>query len=221
MTRETNLASIMAEVTSFANSVSPTIKEASASNTDLASVLDKLAMELDAGVTENTSSKEANNKENSMNEAQIVDKIANAVLAKLEKIAVDGSEVTPGMEQAQQGTSTAASGTIVNNLQSTNADNMVPGPAVGQVPAGESATDNPNDLVKGVTPGTGADPLQKGASVNISVQELDTLTKLATVGYEAIVEAEADSRVNQLIKEAQMQKQAQANLQYLANNGYY
>lgn len=215
-----NLASIMAEVTAFAGMANAGQKTASASQASVTDVLDKLAMDLDASAISDGASKNIFNNENGqgakMNEGQLIDKIATAVLKQLEKIAVDGSEVAPGMEQAQQGTGTQASGTIVNNLQAANKDNFVPGPAVGGVPAGESATDNPNDLVKNQVPGAAAAPIQKGASVMIDVNELDTITKLATVGYNALVEREATILANQQINAARIKKQAQANLDYLA-----
>lgn len=138
---------------------------------------------------------------------ELVDKIANAVIAKLEKIAVLDTNETQGSE-----VSNTAGG--ANDGAATNA-----GRATDQVISGDKvqseSESNPNahtpkdvkgkgDLIANQAPNSNgmAEPLQKAGSVSYTAKEAAILEKFASIGYEHVVDVYSDKIVQEKVASA-------------------
>jgi hypothetical protein len=230
------LASLMAEVSALETAVTKTAAAKPQTDADrqLANVLDKLAMDL-GGLIPNEKKedkdedkeekeekgekkededekKEKDSKEASMNENALVDKIATRVLQALEKIAVQNGEPVNGMPSATAGSDLDSSSVLLSAIGETQEAKRVEGTSIK-----DNLTKLDNDLVKSETPGIAEpEPVQKKGSVVYTGEEAEVLSKLASVGYEYLVDYYSDQIVNQKIAEAVTAERAKTATQKIA-----
>lgn len=167
---------------------------------------------------EKCSSKKTNaTKEASMNETQLINRITNQVMRNLEKIAVQGGEVSPtGMDDANTASSSSP---LIDAMREIGTSTQTDVESIG-----DTTNPNDNDLIEGQAPaardgvvgGGSVAPLQKGACVYYTQEEAQVLNKLASVGYQHIVDVMSDEVVNEKIAEAVLAEQAAAAPQKIA-----
>ena len=190
----------------------------------LVSFLDKLAMELEEDPSmlfpsekkeeeeekEDKEDKEESeeDKEASVDENKLVDKVANKVLAMLEKIAVQGGETIPNFDQPN---TASGGGPVVQGMDDEANIDQFSGDRIS-----DKENPNKNDLVEQRMPESqegSAEALQK---VSYSKEEAQVLHKLASIGYEFLVDVVSDQIVQEKIAAAVADEKAKEAPQKIA-----
>ena len=236
------LSELLSEITALETGMSKTASKKPASKVEqLASAIDKIAEELEKDKDkeedkdhEKSESKDEEKKEDDekkdwfekkegsvqlSNDA--INKIAAAVIKKLEKIAVDsgpntqGSVVNEGAKNDGAATSAARaedqiiSGDSVQSAANSNSEK--------NAPEGGDKTIEKSDINEvGDRPAPLGGMGAKAASVRYTAQEAETLQKLASVGYEYLVDYYSDKIVNEKIASAVLAEQAKDAPQKIA-----
>lgn len=214
------ISDLLAEVSALESNISKTASAKPSKKDELANVLDKLAE--DMGECESSEEKEEKSEDEESKEEEKeasmkltpdqINKIAAAVVKNLEKIAVDSGPNTQG-SVVNEGAK-ASDGKATSAARAT--DQIVSGDSVAA-----AAASNPEANNKGVegrgdliadepinsVGGGFAEPL-KQASVTYTAQEAAVLQKLASIGYEYVVEVESDKIVREKIASAVIEEQA-------------
>lgn len=234
------LANILAEVNALDSLITKTASANKASKGEsIASTLDKIAEgfpfeekkedeedEDDEGKEEKD---EETAKEGSMKDPKFIQKIAIEVAKALQKMAVADTSETQGSEVgAVQGG--AQDGAATNAARKT--DQIIDGASVAS-----AADSNPNahnkdvagtgDLIVNAPPvpdglqnpalgGIGASEQKVGSYVRYTAEEADALQKLASIGYDALVEYHSDRLVQEKVAAAVAEERAKDAPQKIA-----
>ena len=213
------LSELLAEVSALETGMTKAASKKPASKIEqLASAIDKIAEEMEAKEEDEKSESEEENKKEEEKEEEkeasmkmsnaLVDKIATAVIRKLEKIAVDsgpntqGSVVNEGPKNSDGAATNAA----------RNEDHIVSGDSVAFAaasnPEKNAPEDGDNTIEKSPLNEVGDRPAPLGgvganaASVTYTAREAEVLNKLAAVGYEYLVDYHSDQIVREKIAQA-------------------
>lgn len=225
------MAQILEEVAALESTMDKVASSKGTSTSALASFLDKMAEESSMEDEESEDEKEEKEeeseesmKEGSMKptkEDELVNKIANAVLGKLSKVAVLDTSETQGST-----VSNTAGGS--NDGAATNAarkeDQLISGASVDSAAGSNPNAHNPSindgkgDLIVNQAPNVEgmADALQKAGHVVYTRKEAEILEKFASIGYEHVVDVYSDKIVQEKVAQAIVAEQAKDAPQKIA-----
>lgn len=219
------LSELLAEVSALETGMTKAASKKPASKIEqLASAIDKIAEEMEAKEEEKEEGEESEAEEKKEEEGEkeasmkltndMIDKIAAAVIKKLEKVAVDSGPNTQGSvvnegPKASDGAATSAARGEDQIISGDSVQSAAAGNAVKNAPEGGDKTIEQapvNEVGDRPAPlgGVGA----KAASVTYSAQEAEVLQKLAAVGYEYLVDYHSDKIVQEKIASAVIAERA-------------